>query len=262
MTAPQPARRCGIATLEIVLVFPMLLALVAAIFLVGRADATKSLTATRARDEAWKKRPTADPGEVLRLLNDPIVSAVATEEIRAVSPGPLFRGTNFQARTRAEVTGRPWDRRDIPFDPGRATFDPHREELGRIADNLPLLRTLLNLELMLYWLLAPDRNPGLGAIAVVGKVANVLVRVAGIILKLVASPAVAAAKIAVEILKIPLYPIAWISKWARRMIRYFDSVIRMMNIGLNAFDSLYEASQGRPGGWRPGDYLWLGGFRP
>jgi len=137
-------RRRGIATLEFVLVFPLLMALVAGLFLIARADTRKTLTATAARNEAWKQRANANPGLVLELGNDPITSAVTTTQTRNVERGPLFPKDTFTATTKFTATGRTWDYRDVPFRPGRGPMNPHLDELFMIAKSVTNLGGILN----------------------------------------------------------------------------------------------------------------------
>ena len=59
-TCPGRIRR-GIASLELVLVFPLLLAIVSVLFAIGQCDVAKVGTATDARRQTWAQRPKADP---------------------------------------------------------------------------------------------------------------------------------------------------------------------------------------------------------
>lgn len=260
----RPANaRPGIATLEFVLVFPFLCAMVAGIFLVARADVHKTSVVTAARNEAWKKRPNANPGEILKLLNDPMKSEVSGEKTSDV-PKPkssLFAGPKFVAQGKNLSVGRTWDRKDLPFNPGRPHLDPHRDELTLLANNIPALGSIVNAGLTMFSIsMSPERNPVMIAAAIAGKIANALVKVAGITLHLLSAPL----NIVLDLLEIAasfLKPIAVFKKWARKMLRFVNNIIKLVRYGLNVFEALYQASKGRPGVWVGNIPDWLKNFK-
>jgi hypothetical protein len=131
----KPARRPGIASLEMVLVFPLLLALVAGVFLIARADAAKTFTATRARAEAWNRRADANPGDPLVLGTDPGRSAVDGSGSAGVKPGPLFPTANFRARSANTATGNTWASPTVRFAP-QPPMVPHMEEFNQMAKSI------------------------------------------------------------------------------------------------------------------------------
>lgn len=146
----------GIATFEFVLVFPILMMLVAALFLVARADTRKSLTATVARNEGWNRTADANPGKVLELGNAPADSIVTAAPTREVPRGPLFPRDTFTAKSRLSATWRTWDRRDVPFEPGRGWMVPHLKELGMIARSVTNLNGVVgNIQQILSRLVFP-----------------------------------------------------------------------------------------------------------
>ena len=55
-------RRRAIASLELVLVFPFLLTIVSALFLIGKADLMKVQAVIDARRQTWRNRPNAPSG--------------------------------------------------------------------------------------------------------------------------------------------------------------------------------------------------------
>lgn len=132
-TRPRPR---GIATFEFVLVFPVLMMLVAALFLIARADTKKSLTVTVARNEGWNRDADASPGKVLELGNAPADSVVTATPAREVPRGPLFPKDTFNAKSKLAATWRTWDHRDVPFEPNRGWMVPHLKELGMIAKSV------------------------------------------------------------------------------------------------------------------------------
>lgn len=140
-TRPRPR---GIATFEFVLVFPILMLLVASLFLVARADTKKSLTATMARNEAWNRDTDANPGKVLELGNDPADSIVTAAPTRELPHGPLFPKDTFNAKSRLSATWRTWDHRDVKFRPGQGFMVPHMEELFMIAKSVTNLNGIVN----------------------------------------------------------------------------------------------------------------------
>ena len=137
------AARSGIATLEFIFVFPILLSIVAAIILIARADVHKIAVATAARNDAWQKRPDANPGDVLKLLNDPAQSEITGRSRSVVPRSSIFAG-EFTADGRTTATGRPWDRKDLRFRPGQLHLVPHEAELALIVDSVPGLGAFLS----------------------------------------------------------------------------------------------------------------------
>lgn len=254
-------RRAGMAPLEFALVFPLLLALVAGMILVARADLAKTLTATRARKAAWDERPQASPGGVLRAYNDPDLSFVGASRELAVTSGPLFGGTPFRAASFAGVIAGTWDARDLPFEPGRPTFDPHRDELRKVLDNLPMAGAIAEVGLGAFALALNADGPLYRVADWVGRAANFVVRAAGTVLKISGTPPVLAAKITVDVTRALL---AWTSliPEASGLREYLDSLSRVFGVALDAFNNLYEASRGYLGSDEASDVRWLRSFRP
>ncbi len=242
------AARTGIATLEFIFVFPILLSIVAAIILIARADVHKIAVATAARNDAWQKRPDANPGDVLKLLNDPAQSEITGRSRSVVPRSSIFAG-EFTADGRNIATGRPWDRKDLRFRPGQLHLVPHEAELALIVDNVPGLGAFLSTGMtLLTAVMSPDRNFVMQTAAAVGRIANVAIRAAGIALYLLSRPLGAVLDVfefAIDLLDLIPFP----SRSVRRMIRYLKNVVRLIRYGLDVFDNLYQASKGRPGVW-------------
>lgn len=242
------AARVGIATLEFIFVFPILLSIVAAIILMARADVHKIAVATAARNDAWKKRTDANPGQILKLLNDPLQSEV-TGKSKSVVPRSSIFAEKFTADGQNLATGRPWDRKDLKFKSGQLHLVPHEAELTFIVDNVPGLGAFISSGMtLLTAVMSPERNFVMTTAAAVGKVANVIIRAAGIALYLLSKPLGAVLDVfefAIDILDMIPFP----SKSVKRMIKYLKNVVRMIRYGLDVFNNLYQASKGRPGVW-------------
>jgi hypothetical protein len=255
-------RRRGIAPLEFVFVFPLLLMLTAALFLIARADLSKSFSATDSRHRAWRDRPSVQPGPALTIDADIAPSLAKRTTLTPVEPGPLFPG-GLQAESRSTLFAHSWDNRAVPYGPGHPAFEPHLTELGMIAGQVPLLGLIVNGTLAITaWGLDPSRNWALITCSSIGWGLNFAVVAAGYLLHLTAVPAINSAKYLIELAMIPLRLAGIFSSGARRLLRYLRSVVNMMNVGNTAAENLYEASQGRPGSWHsslPGMIL---GFRP
>lgn len=237
------------APLEFVFVFPLLLCLTAGLFLIARADVTKSFTATDARHKAWQNRPRVPAGDPLVINADAAESLASRTTLKPVESGPVFPN-GFRAESRNSVFANPWDYRDVPFAPGVPTLEPHLDELKMVAGQVPAIGPIIGFTLTATaYALAPDRNFALQAVAFTGRLMNPVIELAGWLLKYVASPAIRAAQIPIEIAMIPLRVASWFSRSARRLLRFLERVIDMMNVGLDAADNLYEASRGRPGRW-------------
>lgn len=253
--------RRGMAPLEFVLVFPLLLGLTAGLFLIARADMTKSFAATDARHRAWAGRPAVPPGQPLTLTADPAASAAAHTTVKPVPPGPLFGG-GYRAESRDTVFANPWDARAVPFAPGRGSFNPHLTELGMVAGQVPGLGFVLGAGFAYARFLLDADGFAYRAIAAGGKGLNGVVWVAGTLLAFTMAPAIAVAEGLIEILMIPLRIASWFSSRAHRLLHYLERVVEMMDIGVWAALNLYDASRGRPGNWDANPVIWLFNFRP
>lgn len=128
----RPQRR-GIASLELVLVFPLLLAIVSVLFAIGQCDVAKVGTATDARRQTWAQRPKADPGSPLSLFQDPMVSKIDPLQQHSVSLGPVFSGRTQQAQSKNTLIANPWAFTAIKFSPlNQNNTVPHTTELSYV----------------------------------------------------------------------------------------------------------------------------------
>jgi hypothetical protein len=263
---PLARSRRGIATLEYVLVFPMLLAMAAALFVMGRAILRKEVVASTARKDAWQKRPTAQPGHPLQLTHNPMNSAVDSTATKPVSLGKIFPGQTNQAESRAVVTGHPWVKEDLPFAPGQGILRPHGHELDLLGNNLTSLLggmtqsrsstqtitrqlgggglgALSTLVSVFAYGLDPGTNPLMMAAAFAGQAGNVAVRLAAGFLD---GPVAAVVRVARSICEAILALLGWFD---HSLAKKLHKVINMFDIALDAFSNLNEASQGRLGNW-------------
>ena len=255
-------RRRGMAPLEFVFVFPLLLCLTAALFLVARADLSKSFSATDARHRAWAGRAAVPAGEPLTFRADPANSLAARTTLKDVPAGPLF-AAGFKAESRNTVFAHPWDKRAVPFTPGHPRFEPHLDELGMVTKQIPVVGTGYGYLMQgSAWLIDPERDPALLLVAGVGSVLNYVVIVAGWILEYITAPALGAVTFGLEVIIDILTVPAWFSRSVRRFRNYLKSVVDMINVGTWACHNLYAASQGRPGNWNGNIFVKLLNFQP
>lgn len=135
MTINPSRRRPGLAPLELVMLFPFLMLLVAAIFFVARCAAARTAAATTARHDAFAARDAADPGVPLLLAHDAEASFVERTTSADVSGGVVFSGERFQAKAANTAMGRTWDEQDLPLPPTGIPFVPHVELFPLIGAN-------------------------------------------------------------------------------------------------------------------------------
>jgi hypothetical protein len=243
--SPDRSRR-GMASLELVLVAPFLLALVTGLFLAGRSAIAKAGTATQARHDAFRNRETVSPGKPFGWagLADTPGEASATVE-RPVSSGYMLRQTRFAARTEARVVGQPWDHRAIRYDPTGKAVGPHTKELGQMLTSLPGVGGVSAAAIDGFALaFNPVDNPGLAAIATAGRVANPGIVAVGIAMHLAA-----------EAMKGPQYRAIELARDVadffelEPVVQAIDAVLMVYNPLIDACENLYFASQGKEGRW-------------
>ena len=151
----------------------------------------------------------------------------------------------------------------MPFAPGHPRFEPHTDELGMVAGQVPLLGQVLGFGLRFSALLLdPSRNPGLIFAAGLGYGLNYGVIFFGGVLEYVTAPALGAVTfgldVIIELLRIP----SWFSGRISRFRDYLISVVDMINVGTWSCHNLYAASQGRAGNWNGNIFVKLLSFRP
>lgn len=241
-------RRRGIATLELVFIFPLLMLMASAIFVMFRGDVAKESAATRARAQVFRQQNAADAGRVLRIDHNPLDSITSTVRQQPVPLGPLFGRRTTDAVSSASITGRVWDYEDIAFLPAGRTWQPHQVELDAILRNggfppgidvgaFDLFSKTLN----------PEQNPALVGLAVFGRFLNITVRFAGVILELPVGTVVRIQLAVIRATAAALRPIRGGAALAARLDLFGD----FLRVGLDSFHNLYEASKGRAGNWDP-----------
>lgn len=129
--------RRGIASLELVLVFPMLLALVAILFAIAMSDVAKVQVTTKARQQTWAQRPSAPAGSPLDWVSqDPMASQIAPPQQQTVSLGPVYPGQTRQAQSKNTLVANPWASEAIPFPSLDKNMYPHTS----VLTDLPLAK--------------------------------------------------------------------------------------------------------------------------
>lgn len=116
--------RDGVATIEFVVVVPILLVLLGAILTVGHAGSARIAALGAARDGAWANEPNTDPGDVLSLNHNPDVSRAeyqAREPFRAFPP---LNRREWSATARTETHFKTWTDDDLVVTGARPTSDP------------------------------------------------------------------------------------------------------------------------------------------
>ena len=129
----MPPHRPGLATLEFVLVWPLLLMLAAGLFLMARATIAKEAAATRARNDVWSARTGANSGGTFRAVTEPAASTAVGQQQVTVVAGSLFKDYEFLADSRGYVVANEWDARDPDARFNKVgLFQPHVGVIGRL----------------------------------------------------------------------------------------------------------------------------------
>lgn len=139
-SSPAPLRR-GIASLEFVLVFPLLLALVAFLFAIAKAGVVKLQTVSQARQQTWAKRAQAKAKAPLDWLShDPMAFKIDSMPQQPLNLGPVFSGEPHSARSTNTLIANPWAYEAVPFPSLDLNVYPHTSVLDDLpgANQLPL----------------------------------------------------------------------------------------------------------------------------
>lgn len=238
MPATRHPRR-AVATIEFVMVFPLLVFLVAALFLIARASIAKESAASGARYKAWAARPSAEPGQIYRVNHEPSDSRVSGQHRVTVLPGPLFRNERFTADSVGFAIDRTWDHRDVPFD-RLGDFKLHERPFKPIAQNIPGGSGVVTLASGLALLMNPQPNPLLIAARALGRAGNIAIRGAAIVLQICAT-IINPLRAVVAILK-RAAQLSFRFGFARRLGRVLD----LLDLIGRAVDNLDNASRGLP----------------
>jgi hypothetical protein len=130
-TCTKRVRR-AMASLELVLVFPMLMGIVSVLFVIAQSDAAKVGMATAARRQTWAKRSQAPAGSPLSVSYDPMTSKIDSAPQNTVSLGPVFARRTLQAQSRNTLIANPWAFAAIPFPSLDQNVIPHTTVLSSI----------------------------------------------------------------------------------------------------------------------------------
>jgi hypothetical protein len=239
-----PARH-AIATLEMVMVLPLLLMLSAGLFLMGRAIVRKETAATTARQQTWAQLPNAAPGDILQINHAPMASAVTATANQQVDLRGMFNGATLQARSTGTVLGRPWDTQDVPLAPGQGNLTPHKQELDQVARNIQGVAQGLGAGLDAFRQgLDPATNPVLLSAAVAGRTSNPLLQLDSWSMKFPQSDAIQGFRPAVRAAKAQA-----LANNMPAQAQKLDRIDSLMGLSIDIFANLYEAARGRTGRW-------------
>jgi hypothetical protein len=129
------------APLELAMIFPFLLLLVAAIFFVARAVTARTAAITKVRHDAFARRDQASPGAVLQPSTTATASLVTANATGPVAGGLTFPGMTFQAKGVNSTTGRTWgtfgqDQQEVSFVPSSPFFVASPTPLGLLSSQV------------------------------------------------------------------------------------------------------------------------------
>lgn len=239
-------RRPAVAPVELVLVFPFLLTLVAALYLIAKLGMAKVQAANDARQQTWQQRVQADQtqnGDRLKPWHSPKDSQISTQPQQPVVAGPPFKGKTFQAQSGNALIANPWAFQSIPFASLDQDLEPHTEVLALIATSVagPSFGAL-------SLALAPSRNPLMIAAAKTGKyVENPIIIAAAYYLKYTVGLAMEiqmdALNVMWDALEVSTFGLAGLTSKGKKI----KKALNQLEDFLNCFDNLFEASKGRLG---------------
>jgi hypothetical protein len=133
--------RPGTASIELVMVLPVLLVLCGCILTVGHGGAARVTALGGARDGSWAKEPVADPGDVFRLNHDPDASLVEQEFREPFRGFGTLGGREWTATARTGAHFRTWTDDDVSVAIARAGVEPQSALLTLLvtqnADTMP-----------------------------------------------------------------------------------------------------------------------------
>jgi hypothetical protein len=235
-------RRRAIASLELVLVFPALLTIVSALFLIGRSDVMKLQTVIDARHQTWQKRANAPSGQLLQPWHKPEDSEVNSLPQRPITSGAPFSGRTFQARSGNTLIANPWAYQAIPFPSLDQNLKPHTSVLSLIGSQLAGVSFDA-----LSAALDPGTNPVLIAASATGQVENGVVYAAGAYLRFTVGAALDAAMSFLNDLWDALDAATFGFAGDTSEGKKIQKALKMITQFLNCFDNLWDAANGRLG---------------
>jgi hypothetical protein len=227
------------------MLFPFLALLTACIFLAARGTVFRTAVATRARNQAFARRPQANPGQPLLREHDPLTSLVESQAVAPVPGAPVFSGTTFQAQSQAFVTAQTWDYQVVDFVGALPAFTPHGGPLDLVVKNLPGLplpsgSVLLGMRSMDF---RSGGNPAIVALSSLSKTLEVPMRLGLAVLGLL-GPAYVAAGVLLGVLEVEALLNFDFAAAAR-----FNRMINLIHLGQQAIPNLRRAADGQEGTW-------------
>jgi hypothetical protein len=181
-----PRTRRAIASLELVLVLPFVLAMAGMLLVFARADVNKVAAATATRQQTWRNRPSADGGGALRLAQQPQRSEVSSAPKFALPVGKAIAGQIQPATSSNTVIGNTWNFAEVKFQPLPQNLQPHTDEIGKVASDLPdPAPDALKKSFKALLLFDPNSDHALMAAAALGQTGDVATKLAGELLHIV-----------------------------------------------------------------------------
>lgn len=132
------SQRHGLAPLEFVLIFPLLLLLLMCGLWAARAGYAKMTAISTARCVAWEQ--VADAGTPLDRWQEPPVSWTQHRDQQAVVAKPPVAVPTTTAITLAGRTDQAWDHTDFPFPRLTTVIGPHYAQLVHVAQFIPAIQ--------------------------------------------------------------------------------------------------------------------------
>lgn len=233
-------RRHGIATIELVLVWPLLLFMIVGVFLMARAGIAKEAAATKARAESYQQRPNVPTGDIFLLKHDPLASQAMGHHAIDVRGPHYMRGTVFEAESFSFTIGRDWNFRDVPF-PRLGPFHIHADVLKLIAKNIPGVGVAIVGVIQAFaTTMNPNENPLMLAASVAGQAGNIAIRIAAQYLMIYYH--------ALQLAKPPLIAgiAAAFASFQWGLAAQLSRALALINFVQRSFVNLNRASQGLP----------------
>jgi len=228
----QRTTRRGLASLEFVLAFPIMLLFASAVLWVGRAGIARTKAAVESRNQVWASRPNARPTDALSA-NWGVGNGAQSKTVSKTYKGWFSGAANPPAKSKHTLFAGTWDHRSLPFEPKRGLMTPHLSVMGKIGTGANIggvAEDVLGTGMKALEFLLTNQ-----AVIIAGKVANGIVRASGIALEVTVLP-LKAIRIALKIAN--LNPFVSLGKQ-----------ITLVEIMLNSIDGLIESSKEREGSW-------------
>lgn len=228
------ARR-GIAPLELVMVLPLLAGLFYAMFSIVKTTLTRMDAVEAARFETWKKLPETTTTRQL-ILNSPRNDGQSEERaVRSVRLDGWWGGSYSPESSNRTLAGT-WDHTVVPFDAGQPPFLAHVKPVSLIADQAKLGGVSAGMLKTFALFMNLPKNPAVRALGAVSHFTMPIVRIAGIILRTL-KPVLAVTRAAVAVARAVA-----LATFQFRLARFLGRVMRLLSLGMDAFQELYDVS--------------------